>query len=77
MENMLLAAVDLGYAACWVEGAIRPVEAKLRKLLAVPETLRIWSLLPVGRPETVPDRPQKPDPAEVTHYNRFAGGGSQ
>jgi len=73
MENMLLAAVALGYAACWVEGAIRPREDELRGLLDVPAGLRVWSLMPVGKPAVTPERPPKPHPADVTHVNRFGG----
>jgi hypothetical protein len=29
--------------------------------------------MPVGKPAAAPARPPKPAPAEVTHYNRFAG----
>ncbi len=71
MENMLLAAVALGYAACWVEGAVRPNEDLLREALGVPEHLRVWSLLPVGKAAEDPQRPPKPDPPEITHYNAF------
>lgn len=71
MENMLLAAVAMGYAACWVEGALRRCEDELRGILAVPEHLRIWSLLPVGKPGGQPGRPPKPEAGEITHYNRF------
>jgi len=73
MENMLLAAVALGYAACWVEGQVRPREQELRELLAVPDGLRVWSLMPVGAPAESPPRPAKPEPTAVTHYNRFEG----
>ena len=70
-QNMLLAAVDLGYASCWVEGQIQRAENHLRKVLAVPSELRIWSVLPVGKEDGQAKRPQKPAPAEITHYNRF------
>jgi nitroreductase len=73
MENMLLAAVALGYASVWVEGAVRRCEEDLRKLLGVPANLRVWSLLPVGKPAETPARPPKPQAADVTHYNRFGG----
>ena len=73
MENMLLAAVALGYGGCWVEGQVRPNEAKLRELLGAPESLRVWSLMPVGKPAGPAKRPPKPAPEEVTHYNRFGG----
>jgi len=71
IENMLLAAVALGYASCWVEGQVRRREDDLRKLLGVPEPLRVWSLMPVGRPAETPSRPPKPDPADITHHNAF------
>ncbi|MFW5840519.1 MAG: nitroreductase family protein [Planctomycetota bacterium] len=74
MENMLLAAVALGYAGCWVEGALRRSEDKLRDVLGVPDDLRVWSLTPIGRAQATPARPEKSDPAEVTHYNRFGAG---
>ena len=71
IENMLLAAVALGYASCWVEGQVRRHEPALRKLLAVPDNLRVQAILPVGRPAVHPDRPLKPAPGDVTHHNRF------
>ena len=71
MENMLLAAVALGYAGCWVEGQVRPNEEKLRKILGVGDELRVWSLTPIGKPAAAPARPPKSRPSEVMHYNRF------
>jgi len=71
MENMLLAAAALGYAGCWVEGALRRNEETVRELLGVPEDLRVWAMLPVGKPAVTPPRPPKPDPAEITHYNQY------
>jgi nitroreductase len=59
MQNMLLAAVALGYGACWIEGAMRRAEDRLRQILGVPESLRVWSLLPVGKPDQEPKRPAK------------------
>ena len=71
MENMLLAAVALGYASCWVEGQVHRCEDRLREVLAVPQELRVWSIMPVGRADGTAARPEKPTPAEITHYNRF------
>ncbi len=73
MENMLLATVALGYAACWVEGAIRRSEKELKNILDVPPDLRLWSILPVGKPADRPKRPDKSVPDEVIHYNRYGG----
>jgi nitroreductase len=71
IENMLLAAVAQGYASCWVEGAVRAREAELRKLLGVPDHLRVWAILPVGKPAEEAKRPTKSNPGEVVHLNRF------
>ncbi len=73
MENMLLAAVALGYGACWIEGQVRPKEGELREILGVPAGLRVQAMMPVGKAAQAPKRPAKSAPAEVTHYNRFGG----
>lgn len=73
MQNMLLAAVGLGYGACWVEGALRRCEDDLKQTLNVPAELKLWSILPVGTPAELPDRPDKSQPDEVVYYNRFGG----
>lgn len=71
MENMLIAATALGYGSCWVEGAIRRHEKEIAELLGVPEPLRVWSIMPVGKAEESPKRPEKSDLVEVTHFNAF------
>jgi nitroreductase len=73
VENMLLAATALGYGACWVEGALRRHEDHARRVLNVPDPLRVWAILPVGKPAESPDRPPKSDPADVIHHNTFGG----
>ncbi len=71
MQNMLLAAVDLGYGACWIEGAIRRCEEPFREILGVPDSLRVWSVMSLGTPAESPNRPPKPQAMDVIHYNRF------
>ena len=73
MQNMLLAAVSVGLGGCWVEGALRRCEDRLREILQVPEGLRVWNLTPIGTPDESPTRPDKPSPDQVTHYNRYGG----
>jgi len=72
MENMLLAAVALGYGAVWVEGALRAKEPELRAVLGVPDELRVWAIMPMGKADCQPNRPGKSAPGEVTHYNRYS-----
>lgn len=71
MQNMLLAVVAEGYASCWIEGQIRPNEEKLHELLGVPENLRVWSMMPVGKAAIPGKRPDKSKFEEVVHFNRF------
>lgn len=73
MENMLLAAVAEGLGACWVEGQVTPKEPQLRKILGVPQGLRVWSVMAVGTPTAQPGRPPKPDFDQIVHFNRFGG----
>jgi len=71
MENMLLAAVAEGLGACWIEGQVTPKEPQLRKILNVPESLRVWSIMCLGHPTEQPSRPPKPAFDEIVHLNRY------
>ena len=55
---MLLQAFDLGLGTCWI-GAFN--EDAVRKILGVPEGVRVVALSPLGYPDrTGPPRPRKP-----------------
>jgi nitroreductase len=57
MENMVLAATELGYGSCYV-GAFE--EEGVKSLLKIPDGLRVVALLPIGVPdEAPPQRPRK------------------
>jgi nitroreductase len=73
IENMLLTTVAEGYAACWIEGALRNSEEELRKILNVPEALRVWAILPIGVAEGNPPRPEKKSFEESVFYNQYTG----
>ena len=73
IENMLLATVAMGYAACWIEGALRNGEEELKQILNVPEDLRVWAILPIGIAEGVPNRPDKKSFEESVSYNQYSG----
>jgi nitroreductase/predicted RNA-binding protein len=50
-ENLLLAAAGLGLGAVWVAVSPRPErEAHVRRVLGIPERLRVLCLLPLGHP---------------------------
>ena len=58
IENMLLAAVALGYESCWYEGQITDADAigrKMADILGVPADYELICFLPVG----VADQPVK------------------
>ena len=49
MQNLILAATDLGLGTCWI-GSFD--EAKIKELLDIPEEIRVVGLTPVGYPKT-------------------------
>lgn len=51
VENMALTAWDLGIGSCWI-GAFS--EEKVKRLLGIPEDLRVVSLLTLGYPAEKP-----------------------
>lgn len=75
VENMLLAATALGYASLWLDApyadAARQQAAK--ELLGVPESFRLWAVLPVGKPDGDGSRREKlPFGARVS-YGKYGG----
>ena len=57
VEHMVLAATDLGYGTCWI-GAFD--EEEVKRLLRIPEELKVIALLPIGFPEEAPaPKPRK------------------
>lgn len=55
VQNILLATTSLGYASCWYDGGTRlnDNDKKIAKLLDIPETRQVRTILPIGVPETV------------------------
>jgi nitroreductase len=51
IENMLLAAIELGYQTCWYEGHVTDVDKlgrKMADILGVPEDYDLVCFLPIG-----------------------------
>ncbi|MCL2375881.1 MAG: nitroreductase family protein [Defluviitaleaceae bacterium] len=51
IQNMLLAAVELGYQSCWYEGHVTDSDAigrKMANILNVPEDYELVCFLPIG-----------------------------
>lgn len=50
--NILLAATSLGIGSCWVAGDKKPYSAQVAKLLNVPATSKLVSLVALGYPKS-------------------------
>jgi len=59
VENMLLAATALGYGGCWLEGYTLRNEDSFKKVLAIPENLRLFTLVSIGVPDEQPTKEKK------------------
>jgi len=70
-ENVLLAATDLGYGSCWVEGTMLPHEEYFKEYLGIPAERRILTLVPIGVPEEWPGDKPKRSLEEVVHWQRW------
>lgn len=68
IENMALTAWDLGIGSCWI-GAFD--EEKVRKLLDVPDNLRVVSLLTLGYSDVEPGEKHRKSLDEIVHYEKY------
>ena len=74
IENMLLAAVALGYQSCWIEGHITDkdrIGRKMAGLLGVPDDYELVCFLPIGVAESEPAMPSKKPFGERAWFNAF------
>jgi len=60
LEHMILAATALGLGTCWI-GAFN--EDELKRLLKIPEKIKVVALLPIGSPNEKP----RPTPRKSFH----------
>ncbi len=68
IENLLLAAWNLGIGACWV-GAFN--EQRVRETLILPENVRPLAIIPLGYPSKVPEKPGRRPLKEVLHLEKY------
>ena len=74
IENILLAAVSLGYESCWVEGHITDLDQigrKMADVLGVPEEYELVCYLPIGKAIEKTQKPVKQEFAERAWFNGF------
>lgn len=74
IENMLLAAVALGYQSCWYEGHITDDDRicdRMARILHVPAGYELVCFLPIGVAEAEPAMPPKQPFEERAWFNAF------
>jgi nitroreductase len=68
MDHMTLAAVEEGLGTCWI-GAFS--EPEVKKILGIPEEVRVVCLLPVGYPAEEPGPRPRKDFEECVSWERW------
>jgi nitroreductase len=68
VDHMTLAAVDQGLGTCWI-GAFKQDEVK--KLLGIPEEVRVVALLPIGYPDVSPGPKPRKSLEEIVVYDKW------
>ena len=74
IENILLAAVALGYESCWVEGQVTDEDAigrQMADILGVPQDYELVCYLPVGIAAEPTKRPRKKPFSERAWFNGY------
>jgi nitroreductase len=68
VEHMVLAATALGYGTCWI-GAFN--EEEVKRLLRVPEDLKVIALLPIGFPDETPAPRERKPLKEIVFLEKY------
>lgn len=71
MQNLILAAADLGLGTCWMTGPLRN-ERGLRDILDIPDDREIVAVTPLGYPDKIPKPLPRLD-AELKQKIRWLG----
>jgi len=69
LDHMTLQAVEEGLGTCWV-GSFK--EDEVKKLLQIPENIRIVELLPIGYPKDVPPARARKKLEEIICFDRWS-----
>lgn len=49
IENLILAATDMGYGSCWATGPLLAAD-DMKRILGIPEDWIIYAVIPIGKP---------------------------
>lgn len=64
IQNLLLAAVDLGYGACWMSAPMIAVD-ELEKMIGIEKTNHLIAFVALGKPQIVPKPREKKGVEEI------------
>lgn len=75
IENAMIEAVNQGLGTCWIGirgggQSERQTENYVRKVLDIPEAIRVLALVSLGYPAGEPS-PKEPGPMEAVHYDQW------
>jgi len=65
---MMLAACEQGLGTCWI-GAFR--EDEVKKILKIPEPIRVVAVIPLGYPDEGPSQKDRKDFDEIVCFEKF------
>ncbi len=68
VEHMVLSAWELGYGTCWI-GAF--TEEKVKRLLEIPDEMKVICLLPIGVPDAEPKDRKREDFHEIFYGEEY------
>jgi nitroreductase len=68
MDHMSLQAVEEGLGTCWI-GAFK--EDEVKKILNVPQEMRVVEIMPLGYPKFLPDPKPRKELKETVFYNEY------
>jgi nitroreductase len=68
VTHILLAAYELGLGTCWLG---RFEKDKVKKLLNIPEEVRVVAITPLGYPDEQPIPKPRKDLAEIISYEKY------
>lgn len=69
MDHMTLQAVEEGLGTCWI-GAFK--EDEVKKILQIPENIRIVQIFPLGYPKTIPPARHRKKLEEIVCYDEWS-----
>lgn len=68
IQNILLAAEELGLASCWVSAFD---ETTVRNILEVPDPVLPLAIIPIGFSDEFPKAPPRVDLSHISHHDKY------